>query len=140
MVGAQSTKGEGVDKQQINPWTWQDKFGFTQAWKVDGAQSVLFISGQAAISADGDVVHAGDFEAQTRQAFENIGTVLERAGASFDDIVKVGVFVTDMSRLRDYGRIKGEFITGPQPASTAVQVSSLALPGMMIEVEAIAVL
>ncbi len=129
-----------MDKQQINPWTWQDKFGFTQAWKVDGAQSLLFISGQAAISADGDVVHAGDFEAQARQTFENIGTVLERAGASFDDIVKVGVFLTDMSRLRDYGRRKSEFIRGPQPASTAVQVSSLALPGMMIEVEAIAVL
>ena len=128
-----------MEKAQVNPWTWQDQAGFSQAWKVDDARSVVFVSGQASISADGEVVGEDDFEAQVRQTFENLRTVLGQAGASFDDIVKVGVYVTDISRLRDYGRIKAEFISGPQPASTAVEVSSLALPGMMIEVEAIAV-
>ena len=128
-----------MEKAQVNPWTWQDQAGFSQAWKVDDARSVVFVSGQASISADGEVVGEDDFEAQVRQTFENLRTVLGQAGASFDDIVKVGVYVTDISRLRDYGRIKAEFISGPQPASTVVEVSSLALPGMMIEVEAIAV-
>jgi reactive intermediate/imine deaminase len=127
-----------MDRQQVNPWTWQDQFGFSQAWRVDGAQSVVFVSGQAPISPDGDLVGDGDFEAQTRQVFENLQTVLADAGASFDAIVKITVFLTDIGKLRDFGRIKAEFIDGKQPASTALEVSSLALPGMMIEVEAIA--
>jgi enamine deaminase RidA (YjgF/YER057c/UK114 family) len=122
-----------LDKQQVNPWTWQDQLGFSQAWRVDGAQTVVFLSGQAPISAQGDLIGKGDFEAQTRQVFENLRSVLEQAGTGFDSIVKVTVYVTDTSRLRDY-------IPGPQPASTAIGVASLALEGMMIEVEATAVL
>jgi 2-iminobutanoate/2-iminopropanoate deaminase len=129
-----------LNKQQVNPWTWQDQLGFSQAWRVDGAQTVVFLSGQAPISAQGDLVGKGDFEAQTRQVFENLRSVLEQAGAGFDSIVKVTVYVTDTSRLRDYARVKAEYIPGPQPASTAIGVASLALEGMMIEVEATAVL
>jgi 2-iminobutanoate/2-iminopropanoate deaminase len=130
-----------MDKEQINPWTWQERFGFAQAWKVDGAQSVVFVSGQGPISEDGQVVGAGDFEAQARQTFENLRTVLEQAGASFEAVVKVTAYLTDMTKIMDYARVRNEFISadGP-PASTAVQVSALALPGMMIEVEATAVL
>ncbi|HEX4564571.1 MAG TPA: Rid family hydrolase, partial [Solirubrobacteraceae bacterium] len=78
--------------------------------------------------------------AQARLTFENLRTVLEDAGASFDDVVKVTAFLTDASRLREYAHVRNEFITGPSPASTVVEVSALALPGMMIEVEAIAAL
>jgi reactive intermediate/imine deaminase len=127
-----------MNKRQVNPWTWQDRFGFSQAWRVDEARSVVFVSGQGPISAEGELVGDGDFEAQTRQVFENLQTVLAEAGASLEAVVKVTVFLTDMGTLRDYGRIKAEFIPGEQPASTAVEVTSLALPGMMIEVEAIA--
>jgi len=126
-----------LNKQQVNPWSWQDRFGFSQAWRVDGADAVVFISGQGPLTADGELV-ADDFETQARQTFENLRTVLEDAGASFEAVVKVNVYLTDISTLRDFGRIKAEFIDGPQPASTAVQVGALALPGMMIEVEAIA--
>ncbi len=89
---------------------------------------------------DGQLVGEGDFEAQTRQVFENLRTVLEQAGAALDAIVKLTVFLTDMSKLRDYTRIKGEFMSGDQPASSAVGVTALARPEMMVEVEAIAVL
>ena len=129
-----------MNRQQINPWTWQDQFGFSQAWRVDDAQSLLFVSGQGPISPDGELVGEGDFEAQTRQVFENLQAVLSAAGASFDAIVKITVYLTDIGTLRDFGRIKAEFIPGDQPASTALEVGSLALPGMMIEVEAIAAL
>lgn len=129
-----------MKKSQINPWTWQDRAGFSQAWSVEGAEKVIFVSGQAAISAEGSVVGEGDFEAQTNQVFENLRTVLNRAGADFDSIVKITVYLTDISRLADFGQIKARYIQGPQPASTAVGVSALALPGMMIEVEATAVI
>ena len=129
-----------MEKQQVNPWTWQDLAGFSQAWRVDGASTVVFVSGQAPISAEGELVGEGDFEAQVRATFENLGTVLEQAGASFDHVVKLGVFLTDIGRLRDYGRIRAELMPGPPPASTAVQVVALAVPGMMVEVEAFAVL
>jgi hypothetical protein len=61
-------------------------------------------------------------------------------GASFDAVVKLTAFLTDTGRLREYTLVRNELITGPPPASTVVEVSALALPGMMIEVEAIAVL
>jgi 2-iminobutanoate/2-iminopropanoate deaminase len=128
-----------MNTRQVNPWTWQDQAGFSQAWRVDGAQSIVFVSGQAPISPDGELVGEGDFEAQTRQVFQNLEAVLTDAGASFEAIMKITVFLTDIGTLRDFGRIKAEYITGAQPASTALEVSSLALPGMMIEVEALAV-
>jgi 2-iminobutanoate/2-iminopropanoate deaminase len=129
-----------MQKEQVNPWEWQNALGFSQAWRVEGASAILFVSGQASISGDGQLVGEGDFEAQTRQVFENLRTVVEQVGATLESIVKLTVFLTDMSTLRDYGRIKAEFFAGEQPASSAVGVTALARPEMMIEVEALAVL
>ena len=129
-----------MEKQQVNPWTWQDQLGFSQAWRVDGAQTVVFLSGQAPISPAGNLVGNGDFEVQARQVFDNLLAVLEQSGAGFEAIVKLTVYMTDTTRLRDFARVKAEYIPGPQPASTAIGVASLALPGMMVEVEATAVL
>src|SRR5437763_7882876 len=127
-----------MDTRQVNPWAWQDQFGFSQAWRVDNPSSVVFVSGQGPISSEGQLVGEGDFEAQTRQVFENLQTVLSAAGASFEAIVKITVYLTDIGTLRDFGRIKAESIPGAQPATTALEGGPLALPGMMIEVEAIA--
>lgn len=129
-------------KTQVNPWTWQDRFGFSQAWKVEGARHLVFVSGQGAISPDGGLARTGPdvFEAQVRQTFENLRTVLEQAGGSLDDIVKLTVYLADMTMLREYSRVKAEYIKGAQPASTAIGVTGFAIPGMMIEVEAIAAL
>jgi reactive intermediate/imine deaminase len=128
-----------MEKTQINPWTWQDQFGFSQGWRVEGAGSIVFVAGQAPISPDGQLVGEGDFDGQVRQVFENLRAVLEQAGGTFESIVKLTVYLTDTGNLRDYTRIKSEYIPGPQPASTAIGVASLALPAMMVEVEAIAV-
>lgn len=95
-----------MEKTQVNPWTWQDNFGFSQAWRVDGAQSVIFFSGQTAISPGGQVVGEGDFEAQARQSLDNLRDVLTQAGASFADVVKLTVYLTDTSLTREYTRIK----------------------------------
>jgi len=127
-------------KTPVNPWTWQDRRGFTQAWRVEAPAAILFVSGQVPLDDDGDLVAPGDFDGQARRTFENLGRVLDEAGGTFGDIVKVTVYLTDMARLPDYGRIKAEYIRGRPPASTAVGVTALAVPGLMIEVEAIAVL
>jgi enamine deaminase RidA (YjgF/YER057c/UK114 family) len=128
-----------VEKRQVNPWTWQDGAGFSQGWRVDGAETVIFVAGQGPVSPDGALVGEGDFEAQVRVTFENMATVLEQSGASLADVVKLSVFLTDIGQLREYGRIRAELMPGPPPASTAVQIGALAIPGMLIEVEAIAV-
>jgi 2-iminobutanoate/2-iminopropanoate deaminase len=128
-----------MEKRQVNPWRWQDRFGFSQAWRVDGADGVIFLAGQGPVSAEGELVGEGDFEAQVRQTFANLTTVLEQAGASLDAVVKFTVYLTDIGTLREYGRIRGELFPGAPPASTAVQIAALALPGMMIEVDAVAV-
>jgi len=129
-----------VSKTPINPWTWQDRRGFTQAWRVEAPAAILFVSGQVPLDDDGNLVAPGDFDGQARRTFENLGRVLDEAGGTFGDIVKVTVYLTDMARLPDYGRIKAEYIRGRPPASTAVGVTALAVPGLMIEVEATAVL
>ena len=128
-----------MKKLQINPWTWQDALGFAQCWRVEGAHALLVLSGQAPISPEGHVVEGG-FEAQARQVFRNLRTVLEQAGGSLDDVVKLTVYLTDMSRLREYSSIRAEYMRGAPPASTAVGVTALARPDMMIEVEALAAL
>ena len=129
-----------MQKEQINPWTWQDRLGFSQAWSTTGADKLVFLSGQAPISPDGRLVGDDDFEAQVTQVFDNLKTVLDAAGADFESVVKITAYLTDITRLRDFGRVKARYIAGPQPASTALGVSALALPGMMVEVEAVAVL
>ena len=128
-----------MNKTQLNPWTWQDNFGFSQGWKVDEGKSVIFVSGQASISGEGVVMHAEDFAAQVRLTFENLKIVLEQAGASLEDVVKLGAYFVDIGKLPEYGAVQAEFFKGKMPAQTAVGVSGLALPGMMIEVEAYAV-
>jgi len=129
-----------MQKRQVNPWEWQHAFGYSQAWRVEDPRSIIHLAGQVAITPDGTSLGDADFDTQARQVFRNLQAVLDEAGATFEDIVKVTVYLTDISHLQDYRRIKGEFITGPQPASTALEVKGLAVPGLMIEVEAIVVM
>jgi enamine deaminase RidA (YjgF/YER057c/UK114 family) len=128
-----------MKKEHLNPASWQEKFGYTQGCRVDEAQRLLFVAGQIALDADGELVGEGDFEAQTRQVFTNMGRVLELAGMSFENVVQVGVFMTDISQLSTYARVRDEFVNmAAPPASTTIGVTSLALPGLLVEVNAIA--
>ena len=105
------------------------------------AGGVVYLRGQIGQDLDTrESVGIGDVAAQAEKAMSNIAMLLDEAGSSMFDIVKVTVYLTDMARLPDYGRIKAEYIRGRPPASTAVGVTALAVPGLMIEVEAIAVL
>lgn len=129
-----------MEKTQLNPWPWSEQYGYSQGWRVDAPASIVYLAGQVALDADGNLVGEGDFEAQCRQVFENIGAVLAEAGATFENVVKVTVYVTDVSNLQRYRDIKAGFISGRQPASTAIEVKGLAFPALLVEVEAVAVM
>lgn len=101
------------------------------------AGDFLFISGQAAIDASGRIVGVGDFDAQAQQAFENLDRVLRAGGSSLKNVIKVTIFLTDMSNFDKVVELRGKWFT--PPADTIVEVSSLYSPEAMIEIEAIAV-
>ena len=127
-----------MTKKEIDPgWSWDDQFLYSQGIQVG---DLLFISGQAALAEDGSLVGPGDFKAQAHQVFKNLKTVLNQAGAGLSDIVKVTVFVTDMQNFPAFVELRKEYFSLPYPADTIAQVQSLALPELMIEIEAIAVL
>ena len=100
---------------------------------------LLFISGQAAIDAGGKIVGIGDFDAQAKQAFENLDRVLRAGGSSLKNVIKVTIFLTDMGYFSRIVELRGQWFTAPYPADTIVEVSSLYSPDAMIEIEAVAV-
>lgn len=99
---------------------------------------LLFISGAAPLDGDNNLVGPGDVTAQTRQVLENIAAVLRAAGAGFGDILKVTVYLTDMADRGAVNEVRKEYFGDAYPASTLVEVSKLAVDGMIVEIEAVA--
>ena len=113
-----------------------EPYRLSQAMRVG---DLIFVSGQAAISPEGELVGIGDFDAQAEQTFRNLERVLEAGGSGLHRIVKVTIFLTDMANFPRIVELRGRWFTPPYPADTIVEVSSLALSGLEIEIEAIAV-
>ena len=109
---------------------------YTHAWRVG---NTIYVAGQLATDAAGNLVAPNDIRGQTRRALQNMARVLETAGASLRDVVKTTVFITDMRHREGFGEVRQEFYPSDPPASTLVQVVALAVPGALIEIEAIAV-
>lgn len=112
---------------------------YSQGIKVSEAGTVLFLAGQVAYDKDGSVKHAGDFKGQAREVFRCIKSLVETAGGRMDNIVKLNTYLTDIRYRADLVPIREEFLGKKGPASTLVQVSALAHPDWLIEVEAVAV-
>ncbi len=102
--------------------------------------NLVFLSGQAAIDEQGAAVGVDDFDAQAAQTFANIGRVLEAAGSSMQQIVKVTIYLTDMDNFPKILELRERHFTPPYPADTIVEISALGLPELMIEVDVIALL
>ena len=113
-----------------------EPFRIAQGYRVG---DLVIVSGQAAIDEQGQLVGVGDFDAQAEQAFANLRRTLEAAGSSLDKIVKVTIYLTDMSNFPKIVELRGRHFTEPWPADTIVGVTALALPELEIEIEAIAV-
>ena len=99
----------------------------------------IFLSGMTASGTDGKAIGGADFEAQARAAFHKVKLALEGAGANMHDIVKMVVYVTDMSGRPALGKVRSEFFPGSKPCSTLIGVTALASPELMIEVDAHAI-
>ncbi|MPY66009.1 RidA family protein [Deinococcus sp. SDU3-2] len=112
--------------------------GYSHLAEVRGGRTV-YLSGQIAVDAQGEVVGPGDFTTQARQVFENLRLALAEVGRTFDHVVKLTLFLTDMADLPQLRAVRDEFIDLAQPpASSAVQVAGLVRPELLVEVEAIA--
>jgi reactive intermediate/imine deaminase len=98
---------------------------------------LLFVSGMVGVDADGKVVGDGDAARQTRQIFENMKKVLDAAGASFADVLKVTVFMTNIDDRPRINPVRQEFFGAARPASTLVEVSRLVRPDLLVEIEAV---
>ena len=98
---------------------------------------LLFISGLAALDNDMKLVGGDDPAQQTRQIFENMKLVLAAAGADFGDVLKVTVYLTDVNDRKVINPVRAEYFGSARPASTLVEVSGLAIPGMKVEIEAV---
>ncbi|MEO1170269.1 MAG: RidA family protein [Pseudomonadota bacterium] len=110
-------------------------YAISPGWRVG---DLLFLSGQAAIDESGAIVGAGDFDAQLAQTFANIDRVLAAGGSSRDRIVKVTIYLTDMANFPAIVDARQRYFTRPWPADTIVEVKSLALPELMVEIDVIA--
>ena len=104
------------------------------------AEGFLYISGMLPVDAAGELVGGGDVIRQSEQVLDNIGAVLRSAGASFDDVVRVGVYVRDMADRERINTVRRRYFGDARPASTLVEVSALAHPGALVEIEAVALL
>ena len=100
------------------------------------AGGTIYCSGQVGVNPEGLLLDG--FEAQATQAFENLKTVLAAAGATLDDVVKVTVLVAEAADVRRYLAIRAKYL-GHRPASTLYAVKAFAMPGLLFEVDAIAV-
>ena len=113
---------------------------YSQAVKVSGAQTILYISGQVDYDASGNCAHPGDFAAQAKATLAALKAQVEAGGGTMASIVKINTYVTDMRYRPEYAKLRTEFFGPKAPASTMVAVSALAAPEFLIEIEAVAVL
>ena len=117
-----------------------DPATYSQGIKVSQAQTILFLSGQVAYTTDGGVACRGDFKGQARGAYEAIKALVESQGGTMANVIKITTYVTDMRYRLDLAPLREEFFGKKGPASTLIEISALAHPDWMIEIEAIAVL
>lgn len=130
-----------VNREIINPWSWQDKLGFVQANDISGYQRVLLCAGQTAMDADGQPVHKNDMRAQMTLVLDNLETVLSQAGLTLSNVMRLNYYTTDVDRFfNEYDVITTRLQNAEcRPAATLLGVQRLAFPDLLVEIEATAV-
>lgn len=127
-----------MKKEMISsPKVFDSRAGFSQVIAVQ-AKRLIFLSGQVPVDLAGRTVGKGDFEAQTRQAMDNLKAQLKAAGASFRDVVKMGYFLTNADDRLKLRKVRADYLSEPFPTSTLLIVKQLFDPDWLIEIEAIA--
>jgi reactive intermediate/imine deaminase len=113
---------------------------FSQATVIEAAGRLVFVSGMTARRPDGSIAGVGDISEQTRQVCENVQTAVREAGGSLADVCRVDVYVRNMEDFAKIHAVRAQYFSEPLPASTMVEVSKLAHPDYLIEINAIAVI
>jgi enamine deaminase RidA (YjgF/YER057c/UK114 family) len=136
-IDRERRRRQQVQREVINPWTWQDRFGFVQANSTTGAEQVVYCAGQTSVDENGSPLHEGQMQEQALQAIDNIETVLRAAGLELADIVRMTIYATDVDAYREAapavaGRLRE---AGARYASTLIGVTRLALPQLVVELE-----
>lgn len=116
---------------------WEDMVGYVRAVRVG---HTIEVSGTAAVDESGQVVGPGDLFVQTQFILQKIERALQAAGASRDDIVRTRMYLVDIDRWEEVARAHRQFFTSVRPAATAVEVSRLIDPDLLVEIEATAIL
>jgi len=101
--------------------------------------NTVYVSGQASVDAAGRLVGRGDVVVQTRKVLDNMTLALEAAGSSLDDVVKVTVYLANVDDRPKVNEVRKEYFGANKPASTLIEISRFAIEGMLIEIEAVAV-
>lgn len=128
------SEGTLMQRIQTHPDPFEP-FALSQAIAVG---DWIFVSGQAALNRQGEIVGENNFLLQAETAFENLQAVLQAAGSGLQDVVKVTIFLTDMSHFNEVIKLRRRYFSPPYPADSIVEVQALALPQLMFEIEAIA--
>jgi enamine deaminase RidA (YjgF/YER057c/UK114 family) len=115
---------------------WEAVVGYSRAVRVG---NVIEVSGTAAAGPDGTILAPGDVEGQARAALATIGEALREAGASFEDVVRTRILLTDISRWEEAGRAHGEVFRDIRPANTTLSVSGFVDPDILVEIEVTAI-
>ena len=127
-----------MERQVIIPdWPWNESVGIAQAVRVG---DTVHVSGQTARDPEGNLVGGVSTELQARKVFENIDYVLGLAGSRMSEVVKHTAYFTNGANFPEYAKVRREFFPEITFAATGMTVTALAEPGMLLEVEAIAVI
>ena len=127
-------------RTKINPWDWSLKFGYSQGEVLENVTKQLNCAGQTAVDAEGNPQCINDMRGQIKLALENLKAVLVAASMSYEDVTKLTIYVTDMDAARQHFDLLGMKLgqANNLPAMTLLGVSRLALPELMVEIEAVA--
>jgi len=126
-----------MEKRIINPWDYQDSFGYVQAVEIKNQQGTLYCSGQAALSAEGQP-SSGDMPSQLAQSLENLEKVITESGYRCGDIVRLNFYTTSVPELLACWEIFTNWASKHQvrQSSTMLEVKALFIESLVVEIEA----
>lgn len=129
-----------MERRVINPWKWQEQFGFNHGHEVTGPARTLYIAGQVSLDGEGQLVHEDDMLGQVNKSIDNIEAVLDAADMTLAHVVRLTIYTIDVDTLlANYGALNRFNEAGANYTSTLLGVARLAFPTLLVELEATAV-